>query len=222
MLDHHLQRSIVYRLAQTPSLRFSDLKPDVVDNKLFTYHLKKVVSAGYITKTSDGGYSLTPKGRRLGTRVFISQQALVDRADSVLFLGIKRSSDGAWLLYKRGTYPLLEKIGFMHATPNSLEDAPVTAHRTLKEKTGLSGTFTPLGGGYFRVYEKDNLESFTHFTLLECQEVSGELVQNDPHAEYFWDKSPDFKDQKMLPNMELLAELLGAHQPFFIERTLHV
>ena len=46
MLDHHIQRQIVYQLAFVDSLRFGELKPDDLDNKLFTYHLKKVVSAG--------------------------------------------------------------------------------------------------------------------------------------------------------------------------------
>jgi hypothetical protein len=46
MLDHHIQKSIVYDLAFAESLRFSDLKPPELENKAFTYHLKKVMKAG--------------------------------------------------------------------------------------------------------------------------------------------------------------------------------
>ena len=96
MLDHHIQRSIVYRLALARRLKFSELKPDILDNKLFTYHLKKVISAGFAIKTADGYYKLTPEGRRLDAHVLDNTEALVDRAYSVLFwrFNVKRMLRG--------------------------------------------------------------------------------------------------------------------------------
>src|SRR6187549_3745870 len=105
MLDHHIQRSIVYNLAFADSLRFGELKPYDIDNKLFTYHLKKVVSAGYAVKLESGEYALTPEGRRVGKGALKKQSHLIDRAYSVLLLSIQRE-DGAWLLYRRQTHPL--------------------------------------------------------------------------------------------------------------------
>ena len=222
MFDHHLQRSIVYKLAQTDSMRFSELKPDVIDNKLFTYHLGKVVSSGYVIKNAQGLYTLTPKGRRLGVRVLESQQALVDHADSVLFLVIRRKLDGAWLLYRRHAHPLIARAGFMHGIPNSFEESVETAKRVCFENTNLDCSFRALGGGYFRVYDKDELESFTHFTLMVCDNAKGELAQNDPLAEYFWELKPDYSSPDMLPNMALLADLYSHNKPFFIERTFYI
>jgi hypothetical protein len=222
MLDHHLQRAIVYRLALAHGLRFSELKPDTIENKLFTYHLKKVVSAGYVAKTNDGLYELTPEGRRLGIRVYDKQQALIDRADSVLFLVILRKSDGAWLLYKRKVHPLIDRVGFMHCTPTAMEGSTVTAHKATKEITGLNCSFRALGGGYFRVYDGKNLESFTHFTLLVCEDAKGELVQNDDYASYYWEQQPDFADPAMIPNMPTLAKLYAGGRNFFIEQTFHI
>lgn len=219
MLDHHLQRSIVYRLAFSQQLRFSELKPDTIDNKLFTYHLKKVVAAGYVEKDKDGLYSLTPEGRRLGIRVLDNQQALVDAADSVMFLVVRRGRDGAYLLYRRKTHPLIDKVGFMHATPTATEDCPTVAAATLQAATGLACQFSTLGSGYFKVYDGDNLESFTHFTLLVCGDAQGELEQNDEYADYFWATEPDFSAPDMLPNMPTLTELYDTGQPFFIEKT---
>lgn len=222
MLDHHLQRSIVYRLALSHDLHFSELKPDVIDNKLFTYHLKKVVTAGYVAKNSDGLYSLTPEGRRLGIRVLDKQQVLIDRADSVLFLVVRRKSDGAWLLYKRNVHPLIDRTGFMHCTPNASETITETANRECQVMTGLSGAFTVKGSGYFRVYDGENLESFTNFTLLACEDATGELIQNDEYADYYWEQKPDFSDPRMLPDMPTLADLYGAGELFFVEKTLHI
>lgn len=121
---------------------------DDIESKLFTYHLKKVVVAGYVEKSMDGSYAPTPEGRRLCVHVLENNQALVDRAYSVLFLVIRRKSDGAYLLYKRGTHPFRHKVGFMHCTPTSVENLNVTATNICKEKTGLTCTFA--AGGLVR------------------------------------------------------------------------
>lgn len=221
MLDHHLQRAMVYQLALADSLRFSELKPAEVENKLFDYHLKKVVAAGYIVKKADGSYSLTPEGRRLGVHVLSNVQALVDRAYSVLLLVIRRSN-GDWLLYRRKNQPLLGKVGFMHATPTADELIVKTAARECLQRTGLKAEFTVCGSGYFRVYYKDTLESFTHFTLLEAKNVSGELVVNDELADYFWTPDPLSSADDLLPNMPLLLANYQKQQPFFIDEQLRL
>ncbi len=226
MLDHYLQRDIVYRLAFADGLRFSELKPDTIDNKLFTYHLKKVVAAKFVTKADDGSYTLTPEGRRMGVRVLEKQQALLDHAESVLFLVIRRQSDGAWLLYERKTHPLMDRSGFMHTTPNATESILQTAKQSVMEKTGLDCTFEVIGSGMFRVFDGKNLESFTNFTLLACEDARGDLVENDQQARYYWVQNPDFSDKRMLPNMRVLADAYaGARsdgQNFFIEQTFHI
>ncbi len=219
MLDHHIGKSIVYHLAFADSMRFSELQPDDIDSKLFTYHLKKVIQEGYVIKTDEGHYALTPEGRRVGKGALKKQSRLIDRAYSVLLLVIRRQSDGAWLLYKRHTHPLLGLSGFMHAQPTAQTDVVQTAHDECLTKTGLSGDFTVKGSGYFRVYRGDELESFTHFTLLGCDDIGGDLVADTELADYYWEKSPDFSAEGMLPNMSLLAELYGKNSPFFVEKT---
>lgn len=223
MLDHHLQRAIIYRLAFSEGLRFSELKPDTLENKLFDYHLKKVVSAGYVLKAVSGLYTLTPKGRRLGIRALDKQQALADQAESVLFLIIRRASDGAWLFYKRGTHPMLGYSGFMHASPNANEDLGTSAQKVCLQKTGLNGIFTTLGGGYSRIFDATGeLQSFTNFTLLFCDDIAGELSGEDTFADYRWELSPDFSSDKLFPSTVMLHELYLAGKPFFVERNFTV
>lgn len=220
MLNHHLQRTIVYKLAFVPNMRFSDLKPDIIENKLFTYHLKKVIAAGYVDKQQDGTYELTPEGRRIGMRIVDTQYSLADKAESVLFLAIRRRHDKAWLLYKRATHPMLGKVGFMHTIPNADETTTQTAYNVCKRKTGIEGNFRQLGGGFFRVYNQNKLESFTHFELLVCDDARGELNQADEHAQYDWYQEPDFCAPDMLPNMRLLSELYEFKKPFYLEERL--
>lgn len=222
MLDHHIQRAIVYRLALSSKLRFSELKPTDIENKLFTYHLKKVVSAGYVKKNEENSYILTPEGRRLGIHALENGQVLVDQAYSVLFMVIRRKSDGAWLLCRRKTHPLIGKFGLMHSIPNADEEVAITAQNDCMAKSGIKAVFTALGGGYFRVFENDLLESFTHFTLLVCEDAEGEIVNTDKHAEYYWSQGVDLTDKNVLPTMPSLLSAYNAKQPFFFEETINI
>lgn len=219
MLDHHIQRTIVYQLVLAESLRFSELRPDDIENKLFTYHLNKTIQSGIVEKTTTGEYSLTPDGKRLGARVLEDQRQVAFKPHSILFLVIRRKEDGAWLLYRRKVHPLKDKTAFMHASPVSDMSTSAAAQAECQLKTGLSCNFLPLGGGYFRMFQKDQLESFTHFSLLVCNDAKGELTPNHERAGYFWQSEPDFLATDMVPNMSLLVELYRKKRPFFVEET---
>lgn len=223
MLDHHIQRAIIYRLALANSLRFSELQPDDIENKLFDYHLKKVIASGLVAKNNGGEYELTAKGRQLGLRALDKQADLLKEPDSVLFLVVRRATDRAWLLYRRRAHPLRGGVGFMHAKPEPTEASQSVAAAALFKQTGLRGTFRSLGSGMFRVLAPDgNLESFTHFVLMVCEDATGELHATSDLADYFWQTTPDFAADNMLRNMTTLADLYGANQPFYIEQTLQM
>ncbi|MDB5165914.1 MAG: hypothetical protein JWM00_804 [Candidatus Saccharibacteria bacterium] len=222
MLDHHIQRTTVYQLAFADSIRFSELKPDDIDSKLFTYHLKKVVSAGLVIKTDSGEYALTPEGRRVGKGALKKQSRMIDRAYSILLLAIQRQEDGAWLLYRRQTHPLLGLTGFMQAQPVADHDVVTTARQECRDKTGLEGEFSVHGHGCFRVYRGEELESFIHFTLLKCTDIQGEVHQSSEAAEYYWDSAPDFAAADMLPNMQILHKMCAAPAGTFAEATFQL
>ncbi len=222
MLDHHIQKEIVYTLAFSNGMRFSELKPDDLENKAFDYHLKKVIAAGYVVKDEKGLYGLTSEGKRVGKGALKKQSRLIDRAYSVLLLAVRRRADGAWLLQRRKAQPLLGLTGFMNAQPVVDKEAVQTAADVCREQTGLTGTFVAHGHGYFRIYRAGGLESFIHFTLLTCTEIQGELVQNSELAEYYWDTDPDFSAPDMLPNMQTLRKMFEAPSGSFVEETFDI
>lgn len=221
MLDHYIQKNIVYNLALTQSMRFSDLKPDDIDNKLFDYHLKKVVATGLVAKNEAGEYELTPQGRRVGKDALKKTDHLINRVYSVLFIVVRRESDDAWLLCRRKAHPLLGKVGFMHAVPDLESTAAESATQATLAKTGLTATFTVRGSGYLRMYEGDNMESFTHFTLLEATNATGQLSQNDELAEYYWQKEIDASDPDLLPSIPHFVDALQKPGLFYFEKTLN-
>jgi hypothetical protein len=222
MLEHHIQKAIVYKLAFSPGLRFSELKPDDLDNKLFDYHLKLVIRAGLVKKDENGLYSLTSEGKRVGVGVIDKQFLALDRAHSVVFLIVRHKSDNAWLLFKRKTHPLLGEIGFMHVNPVVEKNIFETAKEELLAKTGLKADFTYIGGGFFKIFHGSELESYTHFTVLAAKEVEGELVQNSEKGEYFWQADIKQIEEKLLPTAKELADQYLTGQQFFVEKTFNL
>jgi hypothetical protein len=146
----------------------------------------------------------------------------MDQAYSILLLVVRRLSDGAWLLYKRSTHPLIDLSGFMQAIPNAHESIVITAQNACTQKTGLSGEFRVIGDGYFRVFQSDELESFTHFTLLACDDADGSLIGQDDFGDYYWQTNPDFSADHMLPTAQTLADIYADPSAQFIEKDFRI
>ncbi len=222
MLAHHIQKSIVYKLAFADALRFSELKPDGIESKLFDYHLKKVISANYVHKNEDGLYQLTPQGKMAGQRALKNSQALIDQAYPILVLAIRRKEDKAWLLCRRKSHPLIGRVGFMRSLPEAGKNVVESASQTCLELSGIKANFRVLGSGFVTVYDQQELESYTNYTFLASDDAEGELLQNDPLNEFYWAQDPDFTDENMLPNTKMLGNLHKANELFFVEKTFNI
>lgn len=217
MLDHHIQRSIVTTLKSEDGLTFSQLKPGDIDNKLFTYHLKIVIREGFVEKSEEGTYKLTGAGEKLWRRMSEKPEVIALRPFSVLLM-IIRSPENGWLLYRRKTHPVKDKVAFMHAVPKGTISIADHARAEVLIKTGLDCEFTVVGAGFFHTFDGQELQGFTNFTLLSCESPLGELSVTDESADYFWVQDPDFSSTEMLPNTKPLhtAYMSGAF-PFYLD-----
>ncbi len=64
-VDHYIQADIVRKLyTASDAIAFSVLKPDGIENSLFSYHLNKLIDRGVVQKQPEGGFCLTPHGVR--------------------------------------------------------------------------------------------------------------------------------------------------------------
>lgn len=215
MLDHHIQKQILFRLAFEESLTFSELKPDDLDNKLFTYHLHKVVGAGFVEKNEDGHYRLTAKGRRVGKGALQKDDRFIDRAYSLLIL-VVRNQQGEWLLFKRASQPLLGYTGFMQAKPQNGIPVIVAAQQALKENANLEGDFSVAGQAFLTMNSEGKMESYIHATVLTCTNAHGNLQTQDPHGEYsFYASLPTTNDEvRLIPSVPLLADIAEGRSLF--------
>lgn len=220
MLEHHIQRAIVTKLKSSDSLSFTELKDDELDNKLFTYHLKITIREKFVEKTTEGRYRLTSAGEKLWRRMSETPEKISLRAFSVMYLVVHHIDHG-WLLYRRKTHPQIDKVGFMHAIPDSGVSVTERASNELAAKTGLSGTFAVIGSGFFRTSIGVTVDGFVNFTALLSEDSTGKLDPNDDSADYFWSKHISAIDQNLLPNMPaLLQSIADGNYPFFLDESV--
>lgn len=221
MIEHHLQKDILNHLVTVPSARFAELKPKDVEGNIFTYHLHELIKHKYVAKLEDGSYCLTSLGKAAGINNKLSGDALLQQAHSILLLMV-RDERGRWLLRKRLVHPMHGKIGFIHAEPVVDESVAATGARVLALKSGLIAEFTVAGSGYIRITQNEDVESFTHFTLLGATGAEGELITADATGENAWHSNPDFSDGSFIPSMEDIATHAASGELFFTEFEYHL
>jgi hypothetical protein len=215
VLNHYIQKNIVYQLALSDGLRFSELKPDDLDNKLFTYHLKIVIQLGLVTKSDEGLYSLTPKGKTLGIHVFSEARDIFSRARPELLLAI--SAGDQWLVYRRLNEPLRGLVGFIHTEPEAGISTAEKAAQFLFDTCHIEATFTPRGAGIISTYRNGQIESYINYTVLFAEVSAQPITASDPHAEYFWLVKNNVQSSTLLPNMPDILDGLRQNQFFFID-----
>lgn len=216
---HHIQKSILQRLAFSESVRFSELQPEGVENKLFSYHLKQLIADKLVIKDESQTYSLTAEGKRVGVRELTKPQS--PQAQSTMFLVVQNSS-GQWLLYERLVHPLKGMVGFMHASALPGITAATAACQELRIKTGLDAQFTPIGQALFSVYNNSELVSFTHSLVLQATVADQELQINHDRANYFWNDSPLPAEKLLMPHMPQLVKAIQAGDYFYTEGTFNL
>jgi hypothetical protein len=222
MVEHHIQKDILYKLVTSPSARFAELKPKTLDGNIFTYHLQQLIKNKYVEKQEDGSYHLTSLGKNLGINIQLKAKELLEQAHSV-FLLIIRNEKGDWLLRKRLAHPMYGKYGFVHGEPVARLTLQEAAAAALQQRTGLTAMFKPIGHGYIKFMLDDEVESFTHCTFLEGSELTGELIKETGNGENTWLSNPDFNGADMIPSMmDIVSAMETQNDCFFVELTYQI
>lgn len=147
---HPVQKHILTVLTHQQTARFSELRPPRVDTNLFSYHLKLLINAGFISKL-DKCYTLGSKGL-----IYVDQadkRASASHRPSVIVMLIIQNSDGQVLLQKRLKQPYMSTwtvpYGSMHVEDESIDAA---ARRVASQKLGLQEpAVRHVGDCYIRV-----------------------------------------------------------------------
>jgi len=159
---HHIQKSIILSLVNISPARFSDLQPPRVPNNVFSYHLKKLVDAGYIESTKQG-YIATRKALKLvvyeGSR---QRHSTPPAAITTIYV---KNTKGEVLLLNRNNKPFQGWYGLPSGLIHGGETLLQAAKRELFEKTTIKATdesLRPAGVLDFRYINEQTNDIFVH------------------------------------------------------------
>lgn len=183
---HHIQKEILDELATADQKRYSEINPGKLDGNVFGYHLKALISDGYVLKNDDGTYSLTAKGRDY---IVHRYEDLALSAHSILLIVIKNGDN--YLLRRRAIQPMIGYAGFIHGEPLHNMSIIEAASERLKDKTGLECKLSIRGSALLSQYNGTELQSFSHAVILYGETNNTDIKNSDATGKNFWSKLDD-------------------------------
>ena len=178
---HHAQASVLHALRHTQGLRFSALmRPTGMESDTFKFHLRKLMTDGFVEKTPSGEYKLTPRGKELANRFDETQSAVMHQPKLSLLVIVQKpgtAGEPVFLFQRRKRNPY---FGYWSAIGGPVlwgEGAASAAERELYKQTGLTATCNVRAFMRVRDYENQTGELLEDklFIILETTAVSGEL-----------------------------------------------
>lgn len=185
-----LQLEILTKLLRSQAgLRFTDAKPDEIENDLYNYHLQTLIKKGYVYKDEEDKYSLTEIGKSHVNTIDAKGRPKSFFKAAVLFSVLRNVNGKLEILAEtRRRQPLYGDKGIMAGTIKPGERIVKTASRKLAEESGLvSDSFKFIGAiRKIRINAKSEVIDDTIFHICFSEEFSGELVEHNEYGDHYW------------------------------------
>jgi hypothetical protein len=118
---------------------------------------------------------------------------------------------------RRAVQPLLGYCGFIHGEPEAGVDIVQTATNRLVDKTGIPDVqLAVVGSALITQYQANELQSFSHATILYGQTERDITVEDDSTGHNFWARLGSV--EKLLPSCADIIEMIDKERTW-LERT---
>lgn len=182
---HPAQVSTLHLLRRDTQARFSDLlRETTLASDTFKFHIRKLVSLEYITKTPDGAYELTIKGKEFTNRLDeITGLQIPQPKASMLLLG--RSQIGGtiyYLAHRRMREPYRDYWGIASAPVLRGVAIATAAKQEFRKQTGIDAEFhvASMARVIDRTHQGDVLEDKIFAVMLA--DIEGAPVPHEWHG----------------------------------------
>ncbi len=191
---HATQMAMLKHLLLTPHAGFAELqKAADVTSDFANFHIKQLISAGYVKKNGDGKYLLTQDGKEYANRMDTDEKVLEKQAKLGAWI-IVDDGQGKFIAQQRLKQPFFGFWGRITGKIRWGETVLEAAARELLEETGLTADLKFKGVYHKLDYRKDGsfLED-KYFYLVHATNPKGELTQKFEGGENHWLTNDELK-----------------------------
>ncbi|HUB94014.1 MAG TPA: NUDIX domain-containing protein [Verrucomicrobiae bacterium] len=160
IVEHYIQRNILRSLSRAGQLTFSQLRPDGIENGIFSYHLKQLVRDELVAREGDK-YTLTADGIRYVSRATRTNIDVLPQPKLFCLLLIENES-GEFILHRRNAQPFLGSYTFPGGAVFFGENLKGLVDRQLLEKIGSLLPMKHRGIANLRLGEEGQILSHTY------------------------------------------------------------
>ncbi len=217
---HEAQMKIMRHLLFVPRAQFSELmKTSDMTSDHFTFHLKKLIDQGYVTKTEDEKYTLSRNGKEYANRMD-TDEVVIEKQPKISVLLVVENRDGKLLAQQRLKQPYYGFWGRQSGKVRWGETLEAAALRELKEESGLTADFSFAGVYHQMDFEKngDFLED-KYFMVMYGINPQGELVADmeGHHNEWLSVEELESKDV-VFSSIAEISEFARRSEGGFVEK----
>ena len=187
---HTVQTSILRALLFVPHANFAELqKTTDLSSDHFTFHIKKLMSAGLVEKTAEG-YRLTSHGKEYANRMDTDENEIEKQPKVSVALIVERQNGERreFIVQQRLKQPYYGFYGRLGGKVRWGESFEEAAARELHEETNLTGDFTFSHIFHKRDYRKSDgtLLEDKIFVVMYCDNVNGDMMEEFEGGKNFW------------------------------------
>jgi ADP-ribose pyrophosphatase YjhB (NUDIX family) len=211
---HEIERHILKKFIYNESLQYNAIWDKVCESNKFNYHLKRMVTDGYLKK-SDDHYLLTSEGRHyISTLDGKSIATVPTPIVGVFVLGLDTNT-GKVLMHMRTKQPFMHYLGI---PGGKLDFGSATAEKAAEEffeETGLSGKLE-LGSivNYITIDTDENKPThhMVGFNFL-ATELSGDFIEKTREGENLYIDPEKIEEYSCYPDIPYcVRDLLAFHK----------
>lgn len=214
-IEHPLQRDILRRLSRNEGLRFSELKPDILENNVFMYHIHLLIRQGLVMKHDDGRYMLTVDGLRYVG--IVTRGQLEHRIQPKLFSFLVLCNDrGEVVLHRRASQPFIGKYAFPGEVIYFADSIMNHKERLLRDKVGIDVKLSLRGLVDTQLKQGDRVVSHVCAQILYGKVVDRPNVQSvDTHFTPEWINLAQIDSQEVLPDVGVILNKTVSGKGYF-------
>lgn len=207
MIKSKIQREILSncKFWQTGA-KYSQIKPENLDNDLFNYHLQQLVKKGYLKKENTL-YCFTEKGKSIVTN--IDNRAKNASSNFKVSVYLCPILNNKVLLHKRLKHPQYGYVGLIAGKIQYGESILDTARREFTEETGLKAKFEIIGNlRQIRKNPKGSVIEDGVFYICFTDKIKGKFKEKGKEGEYFWAELNKVSeiDKIFKPSLEIILD----------------